>query len=47
MQRAEKKKSKKFVDIEPKQSVLKNELLKTASFSIIASISVITMSFYF
>lgn len=46
MLRAEKSK-KKSIDIEPKQSILKNEILKTASFSIIASISVIAMSFYF
>lgn len=46
MLRTEKSK-KKSSDIEPKQSVLKNEVLKTASFSIIASISVIAMSFYF
>ncbi|MCV0392355.1 MAG: type II secretion system F family protein [Nitrosopumilus sp.] len=41
------KSKRKSIDIEPKQSILKNEIVKTASFSIIASISVITMSFYF
>ena len=40
-------KRRRVVKIEPKQSILKNEILKTATFSIIASISVISMSFYF
>lgn len=40
-------KRRKIVTIEPRKSILKNEILKTASFSIIASISVISMSFYF
>ncbi|MFQ5781752.1 MAG: type II secretion system F family protein [Nitrosopumilus sp.] len=48
MQRAEKKtKRKQANELEAKQSILKNEILKTASFSIIASITVIAMSFYF
>ena len=52
MQKAERKtkrkpKEKSMKDIEPKQSILKNEILRTASLSIVASISVITMSFYF
>ncbi len=38
---------RKPVELEPKQSILKNEMLKSAIFSIIASISVISMSFYF
>lgn len=40
-------KKRRVVKIEPKESILKNEILKTAVFSIIASISVISMSFYF
>jgi len=44
MQRVNRKQSK---DLEPKESILKNEKLKTISFSIIASISVLAMSFYF
>ncbi len=40
-------KRRRVAKIEPKQSILKNEILKTATFSIIASISVISMSFYF
>jgi flagellar protein FlaJ len=40
-------KRRKIAMIEPRKSILKNEILKTASFSIIASISVISMSFYF
>lgn len=40
-------KRRKIAAIEPRKSILKNEILKTASFSIIASISVISMSFYF
>lgn len=42
-----KTKRRRVAKIEPKQSILKNEILKTATFSIIASISVISMSFYF
>ena len=40
-------KRRRVAKIEPKESILKNEILKTATFSIIASISVISMSFYF
>ena len=40
-------KKRRVAKIEPKESILKNEILKTATFSIIASISVISMSFYF
>jgi len=48
MERVErKKKSKKEVKLEPKQSILKNEILKTLTLSIVASVSVLTMSFYF
>jgi len=45
----EKKKQvrKQVSALEPKQSILKNEILKTLSFSLIASISVLSMSFYF
>jgi hypothetical protein len=38
-------KRRKIAMIEPRKSILKNEILKTASFSIVASISVISMSF--
>ena len=34
-------------ELEPTQSILKNDILKTVSFSVIASISVLSMSFYF
>ena len=48
MQKAERKpKRKKSINLEPKKSILKNEILKSAIFSIVASISVISMSFYF
>ena len=48
MQKAERKQKKKQgKKLEPKESVLKNELLKTALYSIIASVSVLSMSFYF
>ncbi|MGY5150376.1 MAG: type II secretion system F family protein [Candidatus Nitrosopumilus sp. bin_68KS] len=40
-------KKRRVTKIEPKESILKNDILKTISFSIIASISVISMSFYF
>ena len=46
MERVERKR-KRSMEIEPKQSILKNEMLKSGIFSIVASISVITMSFYF
>ncbi|QDI89628.1 type II secretion system F family protein [Candidatus Nitrosopumilus sp. SW] len=46
MERVERK-NRKSIEIEPKQSILKNEMLKSGIFSIVASISVITMSFYF
>jgi flagellar protein FlaJ len=48
VKRKEKKIVKKQVNtLEPNESILKNELLKTLSFSLIASISVLSMSFYF
>ncbi len=40
-------KRRKEKELEPSESILKNEILKTAVFSIIASISVLSMSFYF
>jgi len=40
-------KRKKEKELEPSQSILKNEILKTMVFSIVASISVLSMSFYF
>ena len=40
-------KRKKEKELEPSQSILKNDILKTLVFSIIASISVLSMSFYF
>jgi len=48
MQRTERKQNKKQgKELEPTQSILKNNFLKTVSFSLIASISVLSMSFYF
>ena len=48
MQRAERKqKRKQKKEVEPTQSILKNNILRTASFSLIASVSVLSMSFYF
>jgi len=48
MQRAERKqKVKRKKELEPTQSILKNKILRTISFSIIASVSVLSMSFYF
>ncbi|MCV0409776.1 type II secretion system F family protein [Nitrosopumilus sp.] len=40
-------KRRKIAVIEPRKSILKNEILKTGLFSIIAATSVISMSFYF
>jgi len=48
MERVERKKKKKvYTGLQPKQSILKNEILKTLIFSLVASISVLSMSFYF
>ncbi len=48
MQRTERKQNrKKGKELEPTQSILKNDILKTVSFSLIASITVLSMSFYF
>ena len=48
MQRAERKqKRNQKKELEPTQSILKNNILKTVSFSLIASVSVLSMSFYF
>jgi len=48
MQKAERKQNRKQgKELEPTQSILKNDILKTVSFSLIASISVLSMSFYF
>ena len=48
MQRTERKQNRKQgKELEPTQSILKNDILKTLSFSLIASISVLSMSFYF
>jgi len=48
MQRAERKqKRKQEKELEPRQSILKNDILRTVTFSLIASISVLSMSFYF
>ena len=46
MQRANKPK-KRIKEIQPKKSILESNIVKTAGFSIVASISVIAMSFYF
>ncbi len=43
----QKEKRKQRKEIEPTQSILANKVLKTISFSLIASISVLSMSFYF
>ena len=40
-------KRRKQKELEPSESILKSEILKTAVFSVIASISVLSMSFYF
>jgi len=45
VERKQKRKQKK--ELEPTQSILKNDILRTVSFSLIASISVLSMSFYF
>ena len=42
-----KRKITKEVKLEPTQSILKNEILKTLTFSLIASVSVLSISFYF
>ena len=48
MQRVERKqKVKHEKELEPSQSILKNNILRTVSFSLIASITVLSMSFYF
>jgi flagellar protein FlaJ len=48
MQRTERKQNgKQGKELDPTQSILKNDILKTVSFSLIASISVLSMSFYF
>ena len=48
MQRADRKQKRKEVkEVEATQSIFKNDILKTVSFSLIASISVLSMSFYF
>jgi len=48
MQRTDRKQKRKEVkELEPTQSIFKNNFLKTISFSLIASISVLSMSFYF
>ncbi len=48
MQRTERKQNRKQgKELEPTQSILKNDILRTLSFSLIASISVLSMSFYF
>lgn len=46
MERVQRKR-KQTIELEPKQSILKNDLLKSGIFSVVASVSVITMSFYF
>jgi len=48
VQRAERKqKVKHEKELEPSQSILKNNILRTVSFSLIASITVLSLSFYF
>ena len=47
MERAETRQKKVTRNLQPNESILKNEILKTGIFSLIASISVLSMSFYF
>ena len=48
MERVERKQKKRqVIKLEPSESILSNKILKTLSFSLIASISVLSMSFYF
>ena len=48
MERVERKQKRKEISIvQPSESILSNNILKTLSFSLIASISVLSMSFYF
>lgn len=48
MERVERKqKRKQSMKLEPSESILNNNILRTLSFSLIASISVLAMSFYF
>jgi flagellar protein FlaJ len=42
-----KQERKQIMKLEPSESILSNNILKTLSFSLIASISVLSMSFYF
>ena len=42
-----KEKRKQSINLKPTESILKNDILKTLAFSLIASISVLSMSFYF
>ncbi len=43
----EKQHKRNFDTLEPKESILNSDILKTITFSLIASISVLSMSFYF
>ena len=48
MERVERKQKKRqVIKLEPSESILSNNILRTLSFSLIASISVLSMSFYF
>ncbi len=48
MQKSERRQNRKQgKELEPTQSILNNNVLKTVSYSLIASISVLSMSFYF
>ena len=47
MESAETRQKKIPRNLQPNESILKNEILKTGIFSLIASISVLSMSFYF
>jgi flagellar protein FlaJ len=48
MERVERKQKRKEIStVQPSESILSNNILKTLSFSLIASISVLSMSFYF
>ena len=47
MEKMQRKVKRRKMKLEPKESIFKNEILKTLIFSLIASASVLSMSFYF
>lgn len=46
MERVERKQKRRPIDISPSESILNNNIIKTISYSLIASISVLSISFY-